>query len=112
MRAFGRLLHQARAWARTGRALAGLLLLATLVAGEVADARHHLSEPGCPTESGGPGRDDHCTCAGIHAAPLAGHAPVPLAAVVLEREHAPCVVLAAPRRERETEASPRAPPRS
>ena len=95
-----------------GQALAALLLLATLVAGEAADARHHLSETGCPTESSGPARDDHCTCAGLHAAPLAGHAPVALAAIVLEREHPPCAQQAAPLRERDAEASPRAPPRS
>ncbi len=36
-----RLLHRLF---RTGRALAALMLLTTLVVGEVADARHHLSE--------------------------------------------------------------------
>jgi hypothetical protein len=70
---------------RSHRAVAGLLLLASLVVGEAADMRHHLSEQGCAADSHGPTRDDNCTCAGLHAAPLAGHAPVALAPVAIER---------------------------
>jgi hypothetical protein len=96
---------------RSGRAVAGLLLLASFLVGEAADARHHLSEQGCATDSHGPTRDN-CTCAGLHAAPLAGHAPVALAPVEIER---PRVVVSATGRVARrgvTSAAPRAPPAS
>lgn len=101
-----------RPFVRSGRALAGIALLAALVVGEVADARHHLAESGCASDASGPGRDDNCTCAGLHSATPAGLAPAAFTPV--EREHgwAPGAVPVATRRLREAEASPRAPPRS
>jgi hypothetical protein len=104
-----RLLHPL---VRSGRTLAGIVLLAALVVGEVADARHHLSEAGCGAEEHGTGRDDNCACTGLHAAPLAGHAPVALAAVVEERGLAPLAAHEAAHRHGEAHAAPRAPPRS
>ena len=97
---------------RSGRAVAGLLLLASLVVGDMADTRHHLSEQGCTTDSHGASREENCTCAGLHAAPLTGHAPVALAPVAIER--APVVVSATDRVARHgvTNAAPRAPPAS
>ncbi len=97
---------------RSSRAAAGLLLLASFVVGELADTRHHLSEQGCAADSHGPTRDDNCTCAGLHAAPLAGHAPVALAPVEIERPR--IVVSATGRAARRgvTRAAPRAPPAS
>ncbi len=72
---------------RPGRALAALILLATLIAGEAADARHHLLDASCAGEaSGAPAREGHCTCANLHAVSLAAAAPVALAPVVLDRE--------------------------
>jgi hypothetical protein len=97
---------------RSGRALAGLLLLATLFAGELADARHHLSEHGCATDTHESGRDDNCTCAGLHAAPLAGLAPVPLAAVAILCAAATPADPQRPARHGVADAAPRAPPRS
>jgi hypothetical protein len=97
---------------RHGRVLAALLLLATFVAGEVADARHHLSEHGCAADAGPGRRDDNCTCASLHAAPLAGHAPVALAPAETH-DGAPAILVAlTPRREVVVAAAPRAPPRS
>ena len=101
-----------RGFLRSGRALAGLALLASLFAGELADTRHHLSEHGCATDAHAPGRDDNCTCAGLHAAPLAGHAPVALAAVQVERAAATPVAPQRPSRHGVSDAAPRAPPRS
>ena len=70
---------------RSSRAFAALLLLATLVVGEVADARHHLAETGCATEhTQGPQRDDCCACTSLHVAPLASPGPVLAAPVVVE----------------------------
>jgi hypothetical protein len=97
---------------RSGRAVAGLLLLATLVVGEVADARHHLAEHGCATDTHSPGRDDNCTCAGLHAAPLAGHAPVALTPVAIERELVVASATQHVSRHGVSNAAPRAPPRS
>ena len=97
---------------RSGHAVAGLWLLATLVVGEVADTRHHLSEHGCAADTHTPGRDDNCTCAGLHAAPLAGHAPVALAPVAVERELAVADATSHPSRHGVPSAAPRAPPRS
>lgn len=97
---------------RSGRALAGLVLLATLFAGELADTRHHLSEHGCTTDAHSSGREDHCTCAGLHAAPLAGHAPVALAAVEIERATGTPFATLHASRHGVSDAAPRAPPRS
>ena len=97
---------------RSGRAVAGLLLLATLVAGETADTRHHLAEHGCATDAHSAERDDNCTCAGLHAAPMAGHAPVLLAQVTTERHATVASVSARPSRHGVSNAAPRAPPRS
>ena len=97
---------------RSGRAVAAVLLLGSFMLGEAADTRHHLSEQGCASDSHGPTRDDNCTCAGLHAAPLAGHAPVALAPVEIER---PRVVVSATGRAARrgvTRAAPRAPPAS
>lgn len=105
-------MHMLRWCLRSGRALAGLLLLATLFAGELADTRHHLSDHGCATDTHAPGRDDNCTCAGLHAAPLAGHAPVALAAVEIERATGTPVATLRPSRHGVSDAAPRAPPRS
>jgi hypothetical protein len=101
-----------RALLGPGRLLAGLLLLAAFVTGGVADMRHHLTEHGCAADAGAGARDEHCTCAGLHAAPLAGHAPVALAAVLAAREPAPLAAHEAPHRHGDAHAAPRAPPRS
>lgn len=98
-------------FARSGRALAALLLLATLVAGEVADAHHHLEDTGCAAESsGGPERDDHCTCANLHAVSLAAAAPVACAPVALERAYQAHTPAQAPASRVHCAAPPRAPP--
>ena len=98
-------------FARSGRALAALLLLATLVAGEVADAQHHLEDTGCAGESsGGPERDDHCTCANLHAVSLAAPAPVAHAPVALERDDLTAAPAQAPVAPLRRSAPPRAPP--
>ena len=77
-----RLLH---GFLRHGRALAALILLATLVVGEVADARHHLAESGCASEhTEGPRRDDCCACTSLHVAPLATPGLVLVAPLVVE----------------------------
>jgi len=76
---------------RSGRALAALLLLTTLVVGEVADARHHLSETGCASDHArGPGRDDCCACTSLHVAPLTSPSPVLMAPVVVEARAIVC----------------------
>jgi len=93
---------------RSGRAFAGVLLLATLVAGEVADARHHVSEHGCAADAGG--RDDNCTCASLHAAPFGGEGIAQAAPVEIEREQAPAAVAIAPTVRAARTAAPRAPP--
>jgi len=97
---------------RHGRVLAALLLLATFVAGEVADAQHHLSELGCASDAGPGQRDDNCTCAGLHAAPLIGHAPVALAPAQTSDAAIVAPVAPVPRRGVVVAAAPRAPPRS
>lgn len=98
-------------FARSGRALAALLLLATLVAGEVADAHHHLEDTGCAAESsGGPERDDHCTCANLHVVSLAAPAPVAQAPVALAREFEAATSVQAPFARARSTAPPRAPP--
>ena len=101
-----------RQFLRSGRALAGLALLATLFAGELADTRHHLSEHGCTTDAHSSGRDDNCICAGLHAAPLAGHAPVALASIHVEHAAATPATPQRPTRHGVSDAAPRAPPRS
>jgi hypothetical protein len=97
-----------RGWFRPGRAFLALLLLTTLVVGEVADARHHLSEQGCAADTAG--RPDNCTCASLHALPLGGAAPLQCAPVELTREFAVITRALAPRPQVVTGASPRAPP--
>lgn len=94
---------------RSGPALAALLLLSALVVGEVADARHHLSEHGCASEAGG--RDDNCTCANLHAVSFADPAPEASSPLVHAREFAPFATALAPRSQATTCAAPRAPPR-
>jgi hypothetical protein len=101
-------MHPLRRLTRPGRALPALLLLTTLVVGEVADARHHLSEHGCAADSGG--RDDNCTCASLHAVSLASDAPAQLAPVEHEREFALIAVVSTPRPYAAISAAPRAPP--
>jgi len=94
---------------RTGRALAALMLLTTLVVGEVADARHHLSEHGCPADRGG--RDDQCTCASLHVTSLASEPVTPVTPVECEGKFAAFAVTVAPVARAACAASPRAPPR-
>jgi len=94
---------------RNARALAGVLLLATLVVGEVADARHHLSERGCAADAAG--RDDNCTCASLHAAPLASEPLAQPAPIEHEIAFATVTVASLPVARTACAASPRAPPR-
>ena len=94
---------------QTGRALAPLLLLTTLVVGELADARHHLSERGCAGDA--TGRDDNCTCASLHAAPLASEPIAQPAPVEDECEFACTAIAAAPHASAPRAAAPRGPPR-
>ena len=101
-------MHTLRGWFRPGRELLALLLLATLAVGEVADARHHLSEHGCAADTGG--RDDNCTCASLHAVSLATDAPTQAAPVELERQFAPVTIALAPTARAILGAAPRAPP--
>ena len=93
---------------RPRRSLAALLLLASLFVGQVADARHHLSDQGCPADTGG--RADHCICTSMHAVSLASVAPVELAPVELERDVAPAAIALAPTACAILSAAPRAPP--
>lgn len=93
---------------RPGRSLAALLLLTSLLVGSAADARHHLSDQGCPADTGG--RDDHCTCSSMHAVSLGSEAPAQLAPVELEREVAPAATALALIGRAVIGASPRAPP--
>jgi len=101
-------MHLLRTRFLPGREFLALLLLATLVVGEVADTRHHLSERGCAADAGG--RDDNCTCASLHAVSLAREAPAQLAPVELEREVAPTAIALAPTACAIISAAPRAPP--
>jgi len=94
---------------RNGRALAALLLLTTLVVGETADARHHLSERGCAADARG--REDHCVCASLHAAPLASEPVTQLAPVECESEPALVAIAIVPIARAVNAAAPRAPPR-
>lgn len=97
---------------RDPRALGALLMLALFAAGEIADARHHLADHGCATDTHAPGqRDDHCTCAGLHAFPFGTHGLADPTPVEQDSEFAPAAASAAPRAHRGAEASPRAPPR-
>ena len=94
---------------RTGRALAAVLLLTTLVVGEAADARHHLSSHGCAVDSGG--RNDNCTCASLHAAPMASEPVAQPAPVEHEHHFSAVVATIAPIARAARAAAPRAPPR-
>ena len=105
-------MHLLRRLFRTGRALGALCLLATLLAGEAADARHHVLEQGCGNEAHSPGeRDDHCTCAGLHAVPLEDDAPSLLAPVAQARRFAAPDAESILHVHRGADSAPRAPPR-
>ena len=93
----------------TGRALAAVLLLTAFAVGGAADARHHLSERGCPADRGG--REDHCVCASLHAAPFASVAITQATPVECEREFTPTVEALEPIVRAAHAAAPRAPPR-
>lgn len=90
--------------------MGALMLLATLVTGEVADARHHLAREGCSTEHHG-GRADHCTCAALHAITLGVELVASPAPSVQEGTFAPVAIATALRERRGAQAAPRAPPR-
>jgi hypothetical protein len=97
---------------RDPRALGALLLLALFAAGEMADARHHLTDHGCVTDTQAPGqRDEHCTCAGLHALPLGAHVLADPRPVEQERTFAPAAIAVVKIAHRGAGASPRAPPR-
>lgn len=104
-------MHLATWLLRSGRALAALLLLTTLVVGEVADARHHLSETGCASDHAeGPQRDDSCACISLHFAPVATPgtgfiAPIPVEVQLVARPEGQAVALQAV-----GPAAPRGPP--
>lgn len=104
-------MHLLQRFLRTPRALAALLLLVTLVAGEAADARHHLAPEGCGTEEHSGGRENDCTCAALHAVPLGIELAADLAPPVEHGEFAPVATATAQREHRGAEAAPRAPPR-
>ena len=101
-------MHPLCRWFRPGREFLALLLLATLAVGEVADARHHLSEQGCAADTGG--RDDNRTCASLHAVSLASDVPTQAAPVELERQFAAAAIAPAPTACAIVSAAPRAPP--
>lgn len=101
-------MHLLRKLFRPGRALAALLLLASLLAGQAADARHHLSDQGCPADTGR--HDSHCTCAGLHAVSLGSEAPAQLAPVEMARELARVASALTPIACAVISAAPRAPP--
>jgi hypothetical protein len=94
---------------RSGRSLAALLLLTAFTVGAAADARHHLSERGCAADRGG--REDHCVCASLHAAPFASETVTQVLPVECERTVTPLAEALAPVARAATAASPRAPPR-
>jgi len=94
---------------RSGRALAAVLLLTVFTVGAAADARHHLSEHGCAAD--GHGREDHCVCAGLHAAPFASEPVTPVVPVECEQHFAPIAEAPAPVARALRAAAPRAPPR-
>lgn len=102
-------MHLLRTLFRPRRGLAALLLLASLLAGEVADARHHLADQGCAADTRG--RDDNCTCASLHAVSLAHDVPVQAAPIELEREFALTALALPPVARAVISAAPRAPPR-
>jgi hypothetical protein len=77
--------------------------------GAAADARHHLSERGCAADRGG--REDHCVCASLHAAPFASVAVSQAAPIECEREFVPAALALAPIARATRAAAPRAPPR-
>ena len=95
---------------RTPRALGALILLATLVTGEVADARHHLAREGCATEEHG-GRKSDCTCAALHAVAIGIELAADLAPAITDEAFAPVADATAHREHRGAESAPRAPPR-
>jgi len=99
----------ARTLFRSGRALAALLLLTAFTAGAAADVRHHLSEGGCAADRGG--REDHCVCTGLHAAPFASEPITQATPIEGEREFAPIAAVLAPVVRAIRGAAPRAPPR-
>ena len=103
-------MHFFRWLLRTPRALGALLLLATLVTGEVADARHHLAREGCAAEEHG-GRKSDCTCAALHAVALGVELAADLAPAITDEAFAPVANAIAHREHRGAEAAPRAPPR-
>lgn len=99
---------------RSGRALAALVLLVTLVTGEWADARHHLAETGCSEHHGttpSPVRDD-CTCTGLHVTTVSEAGPTIAAPVVESRDRVETVVVSATTRVVRRPSAPRAPPRA
>lgn len=93
---------------RHGRALAGLLLLATLAVGEVADAAHHLDAHGCASEAGG--RQEDCTCASLHAGTPPGDAAAPMAPHAEEQSFSPLAPASVPSPRTPARDCPRAPP--
>ena len=94
---------------RSARALAALLLLSAFTLGAAADARHHLSEQGCSGDRGG--REDHCICSGLHAAPFASETVSQVLPVECERTVTPVAEAQAPIARAAAAAAPRAPPR-
>src|SRR5262245_47800820 len=98
----------ARTLFRSARALAALLLLTAFAMGGAADARHHLSERGCATDQHG--REGHCVCAGLHAAPFASEAVEQATPVECAREFVPVALVLAPVVRAAQSAAPRAPP--
>src|SRR5262249_8836914 len=94
---------------RDARALAALALLTTLVVGGLADARHHLSARGCAGDAAG--REDHCICASLHAAPLGSEPMAQPAPSEREFPVAVAAVASRPIARAACAASPRAPPR-
>jgi hypothetical protein len=93
---------------RHGRALAGLLLLATLAVGEVADTVHHLDEHGCSSETGG--RQEDCTCASLHAGTPPGDVAAPSAPFAEEQPFSPLAPARMPCPRTPARDVPRAPP--
>lgn len=94
---------------RSGRSLAAVLLLAAFAGGAAADTWHHLSEQGCVADRGG--REDHCVCTGLHAAPFASEPVTQATPVECERTFAAVAQVLAPVTCAAHAAAPRAPPR-
>jgi hypothetical protein len=101
-----RLLH---AWFRTGRAFLATLLLTAFAVGAAADTWHHLSEQGCSADRGG--REDHCVCTGLHAAPFASEPVTQVTPIECERTFVAVAQALAPVAQVSRAAVPRAPPR-